>query len=63
VEEGAYSSSENVFFSDFYSDAAEYLYSDILNTLKSDVYFSDSFDEIDILEIPYLEEFYVRSWN
>jgi hypothetical protein len=63
VEEGAYSSSENVFFSDFYSDAADYLYSDILNTLKSDVYFSDSFDEIDILEIPYLEEFYVRSWN
>ena len=63
VEEGAYSSSENVFFSDFYSDAANYLYSDILKTLKCDVSFSDSFDEIDALKIPYLEEFYVRSWN
>ena len=63
VTEGAYSSSENVFFSDFYSDAANYLYSDVLETLKSDVYFSDKFDEIDLLGIPYLEEFYVRSWN
>ena len=63
VEEGAYSSSENVFFSDFYADAANYLFSNVSETLKTDVYFSESFEKIDILEIPYLEEFYVRSWN
>ena len=61
--DGAYSSLDNVFFSDFYSDAADYLYGNVIEIFKPDVRFSDSYDEIDVMSIPYLEEFYVRTWN
>ena len=63
VVDGAYDDADNSFFSDFYSDASGYLYNQVLETLKPDVRLSPSFSEIDTLPIPYLEEFYVRSWN
>jgi hypothetical protein len=63
ITKDAYDDADNVFFSDFYSDAADYVYASLLEVMKPDAVFEDSFGEIDLLAIPYLEEFYVRSWN
>ena len=61
--DGAYSDKDNQFFSDFYSDASEYLFSDILLTLGEEVKFSDSYAEIDLISIPFNEDFYVKAWK
>ena len=63
VKKGAYSDSSNVFFSDFYSDAADSLYSKTLDELSVLVEFRKHFDEIDALSVPKNYEFYVRSWK
>ena len=55
--------SDNVFFSDFYSDASNYLYTDIIETLSDYVKFSDSYSEIDLLSIPVIKDFYIREWK
>lgn len=54
VASGAYANGDNVFFSDFYSDAANYLYPLQLSELSAEVELLDKFYEVDILEIPSL---------
>lgn len=63
VKDGAYSDSENLFFSDFYSDAADALYRETLDELSVLVEFRAHFDAIDALSVPKNYEFYVRSWK
>lgn len=63
IVKGAYSDEENPFFSDFYADAANYLYEDILNTLAPEVKVKDSFFETDYSSIPLLSEFVISQWN
>ena len=61
---GAYASDTyEYFFSDFYSDAAEYLFGQVLIELSPMVKFSPSYDEIDVVGIPVLEEFIIREWK
>ena len=61
--DGAYSDSENVFFSDFYSDAANYLYEDILNTISPEIRVKDKFFETDYAAIPILSEYTISWWK
>ena len=50
VQSGAYAdTSEDGFFADFYSDAADFLYSDLLRTLREDVEFTGKIDDKDIV--------------
>ena len=63
VSEDAYSDEQNVFFADFYRNAAPYLYAEILAELASEVSFKDSYYEIDTVAIPVIEEFYIREFK
>lgn len=63
VEMNAYSDSENPFFSDFYSDAADYLYNQTVEQLIPEVTFKDSYYEIDLAVIPKINEFYIRQFK
>ena len=56
--DGAYAE-DNPFFSDFYADAALYLYSEMLSEFVGEVKFKTAYDEIDVLSIPMTEEFYI----
>ncbi len=60
---GAYfSRTYEYFFSDFYSDAANYLYAASLYELSPDVKIKDKYyDEIDIVSLPYNWEFIIKS--
>ena len=60
---GAYSDEDNLFFSDFYSDAANYLYEDILNTVSPEVKVKDKFFDTDYSSVPMLSEFVISEWN
>ena len=60
---GAYSDSDNPFFSDFYSDAANYLYEDVLVTLSPEVKVKDKFFDVDYSSVPLLSEFVISQWN
>ena len=62
VEGGAYLSTTNVFLSDFYSDAALYLYNEVLNTLIPDVEYTAKYDDIDLVSIPKNVVYYVKVW-
>ena len=57
--DGAYAEEDNPFFSDFYADAALYLYSEMLSEFVGEVKFKTAYDEIDVLSIPMTEEFYI----
>lgn len=61
--EGAYSDEENVFFSDFYSDAADYFFSEALAAFSPDVSFTGKYDNIDIFDIPINSQFYIKGWK
>ena len=63
VVAGAYSDEENLFFSDFYADASEYLYADILETLAPEVTVKDKFFEVNYSEVPKLLEFVISQWK
>lgn len=63
VQSGAYTNGDNVFFSDFYSDAADALFAEALYTFAPDVDFTDRFSDIDIVSIPMNSRFYIRSWS
>ena len=63
VLEGAYADRTNVFFSDFYYNAAVYCFSESLELLSSEVVFSDKFYEIDIVKIPSNSKYVVKRWN
>jgi hypothetical protein len=53
VESGAYADSTSGFFSDFYSDCANYSYTESLKTLASSVKISEAYQENDIITTPY----------
>ena len=63
TKDGAYADADNVFFSDFYADAADYLYSESLTQLASLVEFREAYGMIDTLSVPKNYEFYVKSWK
>ena len=60
---GAYASTTNPFFSDFYSDAADYLFPKTLKDLMLNVVFKDSFDSEFILSQPRNNKYYVKSFK
>ena len=62
-EEKAYQNEENLFLSDFYSDAAVYLYTEAVKTLSSEVVFKENYEQIDLLSIPVNDRLYVTSWK
>ena len=49
VAEGAYANTSNVYFSDFYSDAAIYIYPDKIEEIAVDVEYRDGFYECDVV--------------
>ena len=54
IEVGAYMYSDySQFFDDFYSDAADYIFTNELEGYYDDVKVKDKFYEIDLIEIPY----------
>ena len=60
---GAYRNEDNVFFSDFYSDAADYFYEDALSELVGGVEFTRVYDEImNPLGIPQNYELFITNW-
>ena len=63
VTEGAYDDSENLFFSDFYSDAANFLYTEVLETYSPEVKVKDAFYETDYSSIPLLSKFIIAEWK
>ena len=63
VTSGAYSDTEDLFFSDFYSDASDYLYDDVLKTYSPNVNVKDSFYETDYSQIPLLTRFIIAEWK
>ena len=63
LTDGAYTDSENVFFSDFYADAANYLYEDILGTFSPEIRVKDKFYETDYSAIPILSEYTISWWK
>lgn len=62
-KEGAYTDKDNLFFSDFYSDASDYLYRQSLKELSVLVEFREIYDAIDTLAVPKNYEYYVKSWK
>ena len=62
-DEGAYLESDNPFFSDFYKDASRHLYSEMLKTLSGEVVFKSSYDSIDTLAVPKIEELYIKEFK
>ena len=62
-ESGAYSDEDNLFFSDFYSDAATYLFQNSVEILASEATFSDKYYELDVLAIPESNRFFISNWN
>ena len=62
-EQNAYKDEENLFLSDFYSDAAVYLYTKAVETLSTEVVFKENYDKIDLLSIPVNDRLYVTSWK
>ncbi len=59
----AYENSDDPFFSDFYSDAAAYLYTESIKILSKEAVFKPKYDEIDILSVPMNNNLFVTSWN
>ena len=61
VEKGAYSdTSDEGFFADFYSDAADFLFDELLENMREDVEFGEKLSEDDIVGIGYDSDIYVR---
>ena len=61
VESGAYSdTSEKGFFADFFSDAADFLFAELLESMREDVTFSDKLSEDDIVGVAYDSDLYIR---
>lgn len=59
----AYLDEKNPFFSDFYSDAADYLYNQVIEQYIPEVTFKDGYYEIDVALIPKINDFYVRKFS
>ena len=61
VEEGAYAdTSENGFFADFYADASDFLFADMLKTMRDEVDFSKWLSSEDVVGLSYDSDIYVR---
>ena len=63
VQPDAYTDAQNPFFSDFYSDAADCLYSQIIEQYIPEVTFKDAYKKIDVAAIPKINEFYIRQFK
>lgn len=63
LAKSAYSDNENIMFSDFYSDAAQKLYSGVVAEFAPLVEFTDNYDALDVIKIPSNHSIYVKSFN
>ena len=63
VVAGAYAKESNPFFSDFYSDAADYLFPKTLKDLMVGVTFTDKFDPESIISKPRNNKYYIKSFS
>ena len=62
IAEGAYQNSQNAFFSDFYSDGADFHYARSLETLLTKAEFTDGYYKLDLLSVPKNTAYYVKEW-
>ena len=62
VAEGAYQNSQNAFFSDFYSDGADYHYARSLEMLLTKAEFTDAYYTLNLLAVPKNTTYYVKEW-
>ena len=60
---GAYADSSNVFFSDFYSDAAAHHYKNTLKALCGEVKFTGRYEKLSPTEIPVISDFIIREFK
>lgn len=61
VEKGAYAdTSEKGFFADFYSDAADFLFADMLKNMRDEVEFGEWIASEDIVSLSYDSDIYIR---
>ena len=60
---GAYSDSSNVFFSDFYQDAAAHHYKNTLKALSGEVKFTGRYDNLNPIDIPVISDFVIREFK
>ena len=61
VESGAYvDSSEEGFFADFYSDAADFHFANTLEDMREDVIFTGKLTEEDIIGVSYDSDLYMK---
>lgn len=61
VESGVYAdTSEKGFFADFYSDAADFLFAELTESMREDVAFGDKLTSEDIVGLPYDSDIYIR---
>lgn len=63
VVEGAYARESNPFFSDFYSDGADYLFPRMLKDLAPEVTFKNNFSDDYIITQPKNNKYYIKSFN
>nr|MBE6545265.1 hypothetical protein [Oscillospiraceae bacterium] len=59
----AYEDEDNIFLSDFLSDGSLYHYEKVLASLSPEVIFNDRYSEIDVLEIPLINDYYIREFK
>lgn len=53
---------KNPFFSDFYSDAADFVFSEKLEPFVKDVEFGEDFDKVDVISVPQNYELYISTY-
>jgi hypothetical protein len=63
LAKGAYTNTENLMFSDFYSDASAVLYSEVVEELSTLVEFTDNYLSLDVVNIPSNHSIYVKSFD
>ncbi len=59
----AYENSDDPFFSDFYPDAASYLYTEAIKILSAAAEFKEKYRELDLLSVPMNNNLFVTSWK
>lgn len=63
IVSGAYMDTDNIFFSDFYSDAALYHYKNTLRALSGEVKFNNRYDKLNPVDVPVIDEFVIREFK
>ena len=59
----AYKDGEDIFLSDFLLNGSLYHYEKVLRSLAPEVTFNESYGDIDVLEIPLINDYYIREFK